>query len=244
MIQFPFAAIVGMEDAKSSLIYHSIDPRIGGTLFLGHRGCAKSTLVRAFAEVLRLACDHDVPFVEVPLGATEDRLLGSVDAQSLVENRLWTDRIGLIEEANGGVLYIDEVNLLPDHLADFILDSASSDQYRMERDGIRRVVEGRYILVGTMNPEEGDLRPQLSDRFAHGVPIREELHHLSGQVDFICCCWREAKSDGDVAMQPLERLSMNCVNSGRQAEKASLSKRLPLCIAGIWCRERRRTIES
>src|SRR3984893_5221777 len=175
MIQFPFAAIVGMEDAKSSLIYHAIDPRIGGTLFLGHRGCAKSTLVRAFAEVLRLACDHDVPFVEVPLGATEDRLLGSVDAQSLVENRLWTDRVGLIEEANGGVLYIDEVNLLPDHLADFILDSASSDQYRMERDGIRRGVEGRYILVGTMNPEEGDLRPQLSDRFAHGVPIRDDF---------------------------------------------------------------------
>ena len=92
-----------------------------------------------------------------------------------MENRLWTDRIGLIEEANGGVLYIDEVNLLPDHLADFILDSASSDQYRMERDGIRRVVEGRYILVGTMNPEEGDLRPQLSDRFAHGVPIRDDF---------------------------------------------------------------------
>jgi Mg-chelatase subunit ChlI len=175
MIQFPFAAIVGMEDAKSSLIYHAIDPRIGGTLFLGHRGCAKSTLVRAYAEVLRLACDRDVPFVEVPLGVTEDRLLGSVDAHSLVENRLWTDRIGLIEEANGGVLYIDEVNLLPDHLADFILDSASSDQYRMERDGIRRVVESRYILVGTMNPEEGDLRPQLSDRFAHGVPIRDEF---------------------------------------------------------------------
>jgi len=175
MTQFPFAAIVGIEDAKNSLIYHAIDPRIGGTLLLGHRGCAKSTLARAFAEVLRLASDQPAPFVEVPLGTTEDRLLGSVDAQSLVEKQLWSGRSGLIEEAHGGVLYIDEINLLPDHLADLILDSASSNQYRMERDGITRVVECRYILIGTMNPEEGDLRPQLSDRFAHGVPIQDDF---------------------------------------------------------------------
>jgi len=175
MTQFPFAAIVGMEDAKKSLIYHAIDPRIGGTLFLGHRGCAKSTLARSFAEVLRLASDQPVPFVEVPLGTTEDRLLGSVDAQSLVEKQLWSGRSGLVEEAHGGVLYIDEINLLPDHLADLILDSASSNQYRMERDGITRVVECRYILIGTMNPEEGDLRPQLSDRFAHGVLIQDDF---------------------------------------------------------------------
>jgi magnesium chelatase subunit I len=175
MIHFPFAAIVGMEDARNSLIFHAIDPRIGGTLFLGHRGCAKSTLVRAFAEVLQLASDQQAPFVEVPLGTTEDRLLGSVDAQSLVERHVWSGRRGLIEEAHGGVLYIDEINLLPDHLADLILDSASSNHYRMERDGIARAVESRYILVGTMNPEEGDLRPQLSDRFAHGVPIQDDF---------------------------------------------------------------------
>ena len=175
MIQFPFAAIVGMEDARNSLIFHAIDPRIGGTLFLGHRGCAKSTLVRAFAEVLQLASDRQAPFVEVPLGTTEDRLLGSVDAQSLVERQVWSGRRGLIEEAHGGILYIDEINLLPDHLADLILDSASSNHYRMERDGLTRAVESRYILVGTMNPEEGDLRPQLSDRFAHGVPIQDDF---------------------------------------------------------------------
>src|SRR6516164_363876 len=175
MTQFPFAAIVGMEDARNSLIFHAIDPRIGGTLFLGHRGCAKSTLVRAFAEVLQLASDRQAPFVEVPLGTTEDRLLGSVDAQSLVERQVWSGRRGLIEEAHGGVLYIDEINLLPDHLADLILDSASSNHYRMERDGITRAVESRYILVGTMNPEEGELRPQLSDRFAHGVPIHDDF---------------------------------------------------------------------
>jgi Mg-chelatase subunit ChlI len=175
MISFPFTAIVGMEDAKNSLIYHAIDPRIGGTLFLGHRGCAKSTLVRSFAEVLRLVSTENAPFVEVPLGTTEDRLLGSVNAEALVEKRKWSGRSGLIEEAHGGVLYIDEINLLPDHLADYILDSAASGRYRMERDGITRSVESRYILVGTMNPDEGDLRPQLSDRFAHGVLIRDDF---------------------------------------------------------------------
>jgi Mg-chelatase subunit ChlI len=177
MIQFPFTAIVGLEDAKKSLIYHAIDPRIGGTLFLGHRGCAKSTLVRSFAEVLRAASNEPAPFVEVPLGTTEDRLLGSVDAEALIEKRKWSGRTGLIEEAHGGVLYIDEVNLLPDHLADYILDSAAAGRYRMERDGIARSVESRYILVGTMNPDEGDLRPQLSDRFAHGVRIRDDFSH-------------------------------------------------------------------
>jgi Mg-chelatase subunit ChlI len=175
MISFPFTAIVGMEDAKKSLIYHAIDPRIGGTLLLGHRGCAKSTLARSFAEILRLVSTETAPFVEVPLGTTEDRLLGSVNAEILVENRKWLGRIGLIEEAHGGVLYIDEINLLPDHLADYILDSAASGRYRMERDGFTRSVESRYILVGTMNPDEGDLRPQLSDRFAHGVLIRDDF---------------------------------------------------------------------
>jgi Mg-chelatase subunit ChlI len=176
MMSFPFTAIVGMEDAKKSLIYHAIDPRIGGTLLLGHRGCAKSTLVRSFAEVLQSISASATPFVEVPLGTTEDRLLGSVNAEALVENRKWSGRIGLLEEAHGGVLYIDEINLLSDHLADYILDSAASGRYRMERDGFTRSVESRYILVGTMNPDEGDLRPQLTDRFAHGVLIRDDFN--------------------------------------------------------------------
>ena len=98
---------------KKSLIYHAIDPRIGGTLLLGHRGCAKSTLVRSFSEVLRSISATTTPFVEVPLGTTEDRLLGSVNAEELVENRKWSGRIGLLEEAHGGVLYIDEINCYP-----------------------------------------------------------------------------------------------------------------------------------
>jgi len=175
MKQFPFTAIVGMEDAKRSLIYHAIDPKIGGTLLLGHRGCAKSTLARAFAEVLQAVADRPVPFVELPLGATEDRLLGSVSAEALVEQNRWDTRIGLIEEANGGVLYVDELNLLPDHLADQLLDSAASGKHHLERDGITRRIESRYILIGTMNPDEGDLRPQILDRFAHGIVIKDEF---------------------------------------------------------------------
>jgi Mg-chelatase subunit ChlI len=175
MTQFPFTAVVGMEEAKRSLIYHAIDPRIGGTLLLGHRGCAKSTLVRAFAELLQATSATPIPFVDLPLGATEDRLLGSVNAEALVEQQKWVTRIGLIEEANGGVLYVDEINLLPDNLADQILDSAASGQHHLERDGITRRIESRYILIGTMNPEEGDLRPQLSDRFAHGIVIQDDF---------------------------------------------------------------------
>jgi magnesium chelatase subunit I len=175
MTQFPFTAIVGMEDAKRSLIYHAIDPKIGGSLLLGHRGCAKTTLVRAFARVLQATSTQRVPFVELPLGATEDRLLGSVSAEALVERNRWETRIGLIEEANGGVLYVDEINLLPDHLADHVLDSAASGKHHVERDGITRQTESRYILIGTMNPDEGDLRPQLSDRFAHGIVVQDEF---------------------------------------------------------------------
>jgi len=174
MIHFPFVSVVGMEDAKKSLLYHAIDPRIGGTLLLGHRGCAKSTLVRGFAEILS-GLDGEAPFVELPLGATEDRLLGSVNAESLVEEGRWKSRRGLIEEAHGGVLYVDEINLLPDHLADFLLDSAATGHHRVERDGLSRGVESRYILIGTMNPEEGDLRPQLADRFAHGIRIADDF---------------------------------------------------------------------
>ena len=175
MKQFPFSAIVGMEDAKRSLIYHAIDSRIGGTLLLGHRGCAKTTLVRAFAELLQATSTEPIPFVELPLGATEDRLLGSVSAEALVEQKKWETRIGLIEEANGGVLYVDEINLLPDNLADQLLDSAASGKHHLERDGITRLAESQYILIGTMNPEEGDLRPQLSDRFAHGIVIQDDF---------------------------------------------------------------------
>ena len=173
---FPFTAIVGMDLVKRSLLYHAIDPRLGGLLLMGHRGCAKSTLARAFREILPPPENvENAPFVEVPLGTTEDRLLGSIDASRLLENGEWSAQTGLIQQANNGVLYIDEVNLLPDHLVDSILDSAASGQHRIERDGLSKTVNARYILIGSMNPEEGDLRPQLTDRFMHGIMVRDNF---------------------------------------------------------------------
>ena len=173
---FPFTAIVGMDLVKRSLLYHAIDPRLGGLLLMGHRGCAKSTLARAFQEILPAPEKaKTAPFVEVPLGTTEDRLLGSIDASRLLENGEWSAQTGLIQQADSGVLYIDEVNLLPDHLVDSILDSAASGQHRIERDGLSKTVNARYILIGSMNPEEGDLRPQLTDRFMHGIMVRDDF---------------------------------------------------------------------
>ena len=162
-----------MERAKRSLLLHAIDPRIGGTLLLGHRGCAKSTLARGFAALLPPDGPKDAPFVEVPLGVTEDRLLGSIQADVLLQSGQWTPQTGLLETAHNGVLYLDEINLLADPLADLLLDSAASGVHRLERDGLSLSRNARYILVATMNPDEGDLRPQLADRFAHSVAITD-----------------------------------------------------------------------
>ena len=126
---FPFTAIVGMDLARHSLIYHAIDRTLGGTVLMGHRGCAKSTMVRAFQEILRQDDSSEAPFVEVPLGASEERLLGSVDAARLVEQGEWKEHRGLLEQAHDGVLYVDEVNLLPDHLVDQTLDAVASSTY-------------------------------------------------------------------------------------------------------------------
>jgi magnesium chelatase subunit I len=141
---------------------------------MGHRGCAKSTLARAFGALVAALPSPGgaAPFVEIPLGVSEDRLLGAVDAAPLLAKSQWKAQKGLIEAADGGVLYVDEINLLPDTLADLLLDCAASGVYRLERDGFSRVVQSRFLLIGTMNPEEGELRPQLSDRFSHGVRIQ------------------------------------------------------------------------
>tara|TARA_Y100001970_G_C14242917_1_gene866023 strand:- start:239 stop:1984 length:1746 start_codon:yes stop_codon:yes gene_type:complete len=173
----PFTAIVGMELVKKSLLYHAVYPRLGGLILIGHRGCAKSTLARAFKSILPTTNgSNKIPFVEVPLGTTEDRLLGSIDASKLLKKGEWSPKVGLIQKANGGVLYIDEINLLQDHLVDSLLDSSTSGQHIIEREGISQTVSASYILIGSMNPEEGDLRPQLTDRFTHGIFVRDEFN--------------------------------------------------------------------
>ena len=164
---FPFSAVVGQDDVKLALLLNAIDARIGGVLLRGHKGSAKSTLARGLAALL----GEDVPFVELPVGATEDRLVGSLDLAAALTEGERRFHPGLLANADGGVLYVDEVNLLPDHLVDVLLDVAASGVNRVEREGISHEHPSRFVLIGSMNPEEGELRPQLLDRFGLAVDI-------------------------------------------------------------------------
>jgi magnesium chelatase subunit D len=162
---FPFVAIVGQADLIEALLICAIAPDVGGVLVRGERGNAKSTAVRGLAALLAPA-----PLVEVPLGATLDRLVGSIDVGRALAGEHAVER-GLLSRAHQGLLYVDEVNLLPDHLVDAMLDAAASGIVRVEREGVSAVEAARFTLVGTMNVEEGELRPQMLDRFGLGVEV-------------------------------------------------------------------------
>lgn len=157
---YPFTAIVGQEQMKMALLLAAVDWRLG-VLLRGDKGAGKTTAARGLAELL----PKPGRFVNLPIGITEDRLLGGMDLASTLKGEPAL-RPGLVAEANGGVLYIDEVNLLPDHLADALLDVAATGISTVEREGFSAVQEARFVLMGSMNPEEGSLRPQLLDRFA------------------------------------------------------------------------------
>jgi magnesium chelatase subunit D len=193
--QFPFSAIVAMDDMRLALVLNAISPAIGGVLVRGEKGTAKSTAVRALTTVLppveviagcRFSCSPSAPdpqcpdgphpagaaaqprptrLVELPVGATEDRLTGSLDVGRALTEGVTSFQPGLLAAAHRGVLYVDEVNLLHDHLVDLLLDAAALGTSYVERDGVSVRHEARFLLVGTMNPEEGELRPQLLDRF-------------------------------------------------------------------------------
>ena len=170
---FPFSAVVGQDELKLALMLAAVDPSIGGVLISGERGTAKSTAARGLAALLPTTAEGKAaPFVELPLGATEDRVVGSLDISRLLQDGSTHLRSGLLAQANGGVLYVDEVNLLPDHLVDLLLDAAAGGWVTVERDGVSAGESARFVLVGTMNPEEGELRPQFLDRFGLGVQVR------------------------------------------------------------------------
>ncbi len=162
---FPFTAIRGQEQLLQALLLAAIDPQIGGVLVEGPRGTAKSTAARALAELLPGA-----PFVTLPLGATLEHVVGTLDLQQALAGNAVRFAPGLLARAHGGVLYVDEINLLPDALVDVLLDAAASGVNVIERDGISHSHAARFVLVGTMNPEEGALRPQLLDRL--GLCVR------------------------------------------------------------------------
>lgn len=196
---FPFSAIVGQETLKRALLLSVIQPSLGGVLIRGTKGVAKSTTVRALAGLLppietvagcpfqrfptesvpgwplpdgAAIISKPVPLVELPLGATEDRVLGSLHLEKALHGQRSFEP-GLLAAANRGILYIDEVNLLPDHLVDILLDAAASGMHQVEREGLSLRHPARFVLVGTMNPEEGELRPQLLDRFGLVVDMTD-----------------------------------------------------------------------
>jgi magnesium chelatase subunit I len=194
---YPFAAIVGQAQMKLALILNVINPQISGVLIRGEKGTAKSTAVRALADILPeievVAGDpfqtapgdhwrgpHDacadtvrrkVRVVELPVGATEDRLVGTLDLEHALKHGEKRFEPGLLAAAHRGILYVDEVNLLDDHLVNVLLDAAAMGVNIVEREGISFAHPARFTLVGTMNPEEGELRPQLLDRFGLCVTV-------------------------------------------------------------------------
>jgi magnesium chelatase subunit I len=166
----PYTRIVGQEDLKLALELNYINPRIGGVLIEGERGTAKSTTVRAFS----LMMTGKLP-VTLPINATEDRVIGSYKIDSLLRaepNPEWQK--GLLEQADGGILYVDEVNLLDDHIVNLILDASSTGILVIQRENKDETIPVSFGLIGTMNPEEGDLRPQLLDRFGLCVAVKAE----------------------------------------------------------------------
>ncbi|MFF3318743.1 putative cobaltochelatase [Streptomyces sp. NPDC003035] len=198
--RYPFTAVVGMDDLRLALLLNAVSPAVGGVLVRGEKGTAKSTAVRALADLLpevpvvtgcRFSCDPGAPdpqcpdgpheaapaggraarMVELPVGASEDRLVGALDIERALAEGVKAFEPGLLADAHRGILYVDEVNLLHDHLIDLLLDAAAMGASYVEREGVSVRHAARFLLVGTMNPEEGELRPQLLDRFGLTVEV-------------------------------------------------------------------------
>ena len=224
---YPFSAIVGQDDLKLALLLNAVSPEVGGVLVRGEKGTAKSTAVRALAKLLPpirviagcpFSCDPEAPnpecpsgphptdtpveeravrLVELPVGASTDRLAGTLDIEKALSEGKKAFEPGLLAAAHRGILYVDEVNLLSDHLVDLLLDVAAMGVNHVEREGMGVRHPSRFVLVGTMNPEEGELRPQLLDRFGITVEVagspdpaervevvRRRLHHEADPGEF------------------------------------------------------------
>ena len=243
MLRFPFSAVLGQDDLRLALILNAVHPAVGGVLVRGEKGTAKSTMVRALAAVLppvdavpgcRFSCDPAAPdpacpdgphaaaeastrparLVELPIGASEDRLTGALDLERALGRGEAAFQPGLLAAAHRGLLYVDEVNLLPDHLVDVLLDAAAMGEAHVERDGVSVRHAAVFLLVGTMNPEEGELRPQLLDRFGLAVDVvasrepreRAEVvrRRLAYEADPAAFVTRWAETDAEVGRRIAE----------------------------------------
>lgn len=212
--RFLFSAIVGQKKFKTAFLANTVNPNIGGLLVSGPKGTGKSTIIHSIETILPaynsvagcdFNCDPDMPerfcslcqekqdmetvvkrmkIINLPLSCTEDRLIGSIDIESLLKSGVKKIQVGLIGEANRNILYVDEVNLLPDHLVDDILDAAASSWNTIEREGISILHPAEFVLIGTMNPEEGELRPQILDRFSLCAKV-ESINDPAQRVEIV-----------------------------------------------------------
>jgi magnesium chelatase subunit D len=237
---FPFSAVVGQDDVKLALLLNAIDRKIGGVVLRGEKGSAKSTLARGLSALL----PGSAPFIDLPVSATEDRVVGSLDLESALTTGERRFHPGLLADADNGVLYIDEINLLPDHLVDVLLDVAASGVNRVERESMSESHSSRFVLIGSMNPEEGELRPQLLDRFGLAVDVvsssdpAERVEAVQRRMAFdddpdgVAAAWMShdqalaerlaATSPGEVSADLLLAISRLCVAMGCEGLRADL----------------------
>jgi len=235
-VSFPFSAIVGQDEMKRALLMAAVDARIGGVIVFGDRGTGKSTAVRALAALLppipvteggyqdgstgmaRAGATMPVPFIDLPLGATEDRVVGALDLERALGAGVKAFEPGLLARAHGGFLYIDEVNLLEDHIVDLLLDVAASGENVVEREGLSVRHPARFVLVGSGNPEEGELRPQLLDRFGLSVEVRTP-QDLKQRVEILKRCDAFERTPDEFAEQwrREERKTLKKIARGRAA---------------------------
>jgi len=255
----PFTAIVGQDQMKQALILNAINQRIGGVLVRGEKGTAKSTAVRALAEILpeikivkgcpfncnpaneQELCEtcmervqngealetlrKKVQVITLPLGSTEDRVIGTIDIERAIKEGIKALEPGILAAVNRGILYIDEVNLLDDHVVDVLLDSAAMGVNVVEREGISLSHPAKFILIGTMNPEEGELRPQLLDRFGLQVTV-EGIADVDDRVEIIRVA-DEFETDPQAFMQKYsaeqKRLTEKIVNAKKMLPNVGIA---------------------